>query len=502
MKKKLRFKGILMLICLMLVMGLGGTDVYAASSKKTTDDGWDTWKTYQKVNAQGKLITKCYYHYPKIAKKYGVPETWFRKEGIRHYTNSPGCPSYTVICSKEVDERTGKKYMESACAIYVNEYSTPAIDKAGQKAEGYVGTRILYASSGMLMSPGEVDSSKKNKTVELKLTEHNPDLICHYRAEYKFQKSIINIGTVASLFQSGVNVATGDIKSAISETVGWASTLATSTTNKEKIELEKMGADEYHDSGLNKIKSISVGLNKNVWFKANDMILLKYTEIYPSDAANYYKNRERNATARFIYKFSAYGKEKTYKDNYTISYKIKWDGKINLKDAKKNGMLKVVNSSSIALTGEKNSSIKPKVTVEYKGKALTQGTDYTVKYKNCKVPGTAKVIVTGKGNYTGTVTEKYQIFLPIPRVTAKITDFGKTKDVNIELQKVERATGYEIYRSTDNKNFKLLKKTNSTVYQDKTLKANKTYYYKVRAYLKSGGKIYYSGYTSVCVLKK
>lgn len=55
-----------------------------ATEKENLDEGWDSWLTYQKPDAQGKLKTECYYHYPEIARKYGVPETWFRKEGIRH----------------------------------------------------------------------------------------------------------------------------------------------------------------------------------------------------------------------------------------------------------------------------------------------------------------------------------------------------------------------------------------------------------------------------------
>ncbi len=51
------------------------------------------------------------------------------------------------------------------------------------------------------------------------------------------------------------------------------------------------------------------------------------------------------------------------------------------------------------------------------GKALTEGTDYTVSYKrDGKVTtdftnvGTIEVTITGKGNYTGSVTKSYQIF--------------------------------------------------------------------------------------------
>ena len=55
------------------------------------------------------------------------------------------------------------------------------------------------------------------------------------------------------------------------------------------------------------------------------------------------------------------------------------------------------------------SAIEPTVTVNVGKKTLTAGTDYTVTYKDNTNVGTAKVIVTGKGNYTGSVEAKFNI---------------------------------------------------------------------------------------------
>lgn len=52
---------------------------------------------------------------------------------------------------------------------------------------------------------------------------------------------------------------------------------------------------------------------------------------------------------------------------------------------------------------------KPAVTVRDGKIVLKAGGDYTVSYKNNKNPGTAKVIVTGKGNYKGAVTKTFTI---------------------------------------------------------------------------------------------
>ena len=52
---------------------------------------------------------------------------------------------------------------------------------------------------------------------------------------------------------------------------------------------------------------------------------------------------------------------------------------------------------------------KPGVTVKLNGKTLKNSTDYTVSYSNNTKVGTATVKITGKGNYTGSVSKTYNI---------------------------------------------------------------------------------------------
>ncbi|MBQ7184851.1 MAG: leucine-rich repeat protein [Clostridia bacterium] len=69
-----------------------------------------------------------------------------------------------------------------------------------------------------------------------------------------------------------------------------------------------------------------------------------------------------------------------------------------------------LSDTTLKYTGK---ALKPKVTVTVKvgtkTVTLTQGTDFTVKYANNKKPGTATVTITGKGNFTGTVTLNFTI---------------------------------------------------------------------------------------------
>ena len=74
------------------------------------------------------------------------------------------------------------------------------------------------------------------------------------------------------------------------------------------------------------------------------------------------------------------------------------------------GAKATLKNTSMTYTGK---ALKPAVTVKIKldGKTVTlkAGTDYTVKYSNNKKPGTATVIITGKGNFTGTIDLTFKI---------------------------------------------------------------------------------------------
>lgn len=84
------------------------------------------------------------------------------------------------------------------------------------------------------------------------------------------------------------------------------------------------------------------------------------------------------------------------------------------------------------------------------------------------------------------------IILKAPTVTAKRIS---KKYARLTWKKNTKATGYVIYRSTKkNSGFKKIAtvRTNTKVsYTDKTVKKNKTYYYRIKAYKKLDGKIFY-----------
>ena len=145
---------------------------------------------------------------------------------------------------------------------------------------------------------------------------------------------------------------------------------------------------------------------------------------------------------------------------------------------------------------------KPKVVVKNsKGKALTEGKDYTVKYQSGrKNPGTYTVTVTFKGNYSGKKTLTFTIAPKAPTLKAN----AAKKSAKLSWNKQTGATGYNVYMATS-KNGKYKKiatvKNGKVSYTKTGLTKGKTYYFKVAAYTTSGGKTINGAYSAVKSVK-
>lgn len=146
---------------------------------------------------------------------------------------------------------------------------------------------------------------------------------------------------------------------------------------------------------------------------------------------------------------------------------------------------------------------KPSVIVKNsKGKALKNGTDYTVSYpKGMKNVGKYTVKVTLKGNYSGSKSMTYNIN-PKGTSVSKVKAAKKGFKVTWKKQTTQ-TTGYQVQYSTSSK-FKSAKTV--TISKNKTtsksvskLSAKKKYYVRVRTYktVKIGGKSVklYSGWS-------
>ncbi len=137
---------------------------------------------------------------------------------------------------------------------------------------------------------------------------------------------------------------------------------------------------------------------------------------------------------------------------------------------------------------------EPTVTVkDSKGKTIASS-NYTVKYSNNKDIGTAKAIITFKGNYSGTKNLTFKIIPKNPTVTVK----SAKKKATISYKKISGGVKYQIqYSAKKSSGFKNVKPNTTALKVTKSgLKKGKTYYFRVRAYKKVGKTTYYSGWVT------
>ena len=139
-------------------------------------------------------------------------------------------------------------------------------------------------------------------------------------------------------------------------------------------------------------------------------------------------------------------------------------------------------------TGKK---LKQSLTIKNGDIVLTNGADYSVEYKSNKKVGIATIVITGKGNYTGTVSKTFKI-KPKGTSLKKLTTGSKRFKATWKAQKTQ-TTGYEVQYSTNSKfksgNKKVKIKKNKTISTTvKKLKGKKKYYVRIRTYKSVNGK--------------
>ena len=156
-------------------------------------------------------------------------------------------------------------------------------------------------------------------------------------------------------------------------------------------------------------------------------------------------------------------------------------------------------ASSVSFTG---SNITPSVTVKVAGRTLTSGTDYTVSYSNNKNVGTSNVYVYGKGNYSGSLSAKFDI-VPAKQQIQKLET--KYKGFYIDWAQKGSATGYDVEYSV-NANMSGAVSKHLTASKPDTLtvsglSGDKVYYVRVRSYTNVNGKVYYGAWSDIKSIK-
>lgn len=146
-----------------------------------------------------------------------------------------------------------------------------------------------------------------------------------------------------------------------------------------------------------------------------------------------------------------------------------------------------LSSGTLVYTGKGR---YPAVTVKKGSKKLTKNRDYTIKYKNNVKVGKAKVIVTGKGKYKGSVTKSYNIIAVATPAAPKVS--GSSSQVKLSWGKVSYTKGYILQRAAANSNkYKTIYQGKKLAYTDKKITKGSTYKYRVGSYRKIGRTTYY-----------
>ena len=178
-----------------------------------------------------------------------------------------------------------------------------------------------------------------------------------------------------------------------------------------------------------------------------------------------------------------------YKGTITKTYKI------TAKSIKSASV--TLSSTSLKYTG---SVIKPSVTVKLSGSTLSSS-NYTVTYSSNKAIGTATVKITGKGNYTGTITKTFKI---VPKTMSIKSATGAKKKITVKWSKTSGSvTGYQIrYRVKGSSSWTTKTVSSSTTSKTLTgLKSGKTYQVQIRAYKTVNGTKYYGSWSSTKTVK-
>ncbi len=103
-------------------------------------------------------------------------------------------------------------------------------------------------------------------------------------------------------------------------------------------------------------------------------------------------------------------------DNHTVTVTAKLNPSNNVAECtitgvsvKARNISDQVSLAAIAEQKQTGAEVKPGVKLIFNGKDLVEGRDYTLKYENNIEPGTAKVTITGTGNFAGTRETAFQI---------------------------------------------------------------------------------------------
>ena len=116
-------------------------------------------------------------------------------------------------------------------------------------------------------------------------------------------------------------------------------------------------------------------------------------------------------------------------------------------------------------------AVKPELKITYQGNALKKDKDYKLSYKNNKKAGTGKIIITGKGDYTGTKTVTFKIVNGYAKykVVSKVGLYKSASNKSKKVTTLSKGKVVKVYvdsevKDTKKRNWVKVKAGNKTGY--------------------------------------
>lgn len=213
------------------------------------------------------------------------------------------------------------------------------------------------------------------------------------------------------------------------------------------------------------------------------------------------KDSGKTLTAGKDYKLSYANNKKLGKATVKIKGIGNYKGTVKVTYKIKKKSVKSVTCKYKKVKAFKNKNVTAGLVLKNGDVKMKKNRDYTVQYKNNKEIGRAKIIVRGKGNYTGKRTLRFTIVPSKPKIK-KIK--RKKTSFKFTLSSKWKVKGYQVFVSTA-RSFSKSKTqkyvTTGNNFGVYSLKKKSTYYVRVKAYQTKKGKSYLSAYSGVKKIK-
>lgn len=398
MKTKQKIKRCMTLLLVLVLIALSTT---AAGAATPYPKGY---KSYSYMY-NGRYVTD-HYTYPSQAKKYGIPESYFksidRNKGYAEYFHNGGDGgySYYVLTSGNGSKVYKDLTLSSAYIVWIASTDAPTSlsGRGAVSSTASVNLRTVY-SSGAALYPLDT----KTPMVSVSLLGNNPDLISSVKTEMCTNALSSQALDLIMALPTSPKAST-IIKSAVN-----FGKIVNGGSGQTNISLTKEGAREYkQDLPKYRAAGIKVPTARNM-YSSKHILNIRYNVKYPVDTPKANRTLSRSLQGQFKFRIYTATKDMAHWKNCSMTQKVNYKANSNNVVTSKYNISKANISGLYASYKYTGKAITPNITLKHGNITLEKNDDYTVKFTNNTKKGTATVTITGKDEYTGTIKKTFKI---------------------------------------------------------------------------------------------